>query len=79
MALKLTNQSQLTQDTLTKILQRFLEDDSVRLSDIAGNLDFLKENDNFNSEVKKWAIKVTRGKEGKPVKFYDQSEAFTKT
>jgi hypothetical protein len=74
MTLKLTKQGQLNQDTLTKILREHFGDDSLRLSDIADNLVFLKENDNFNSEVKKWTFKVIRGDKGKSSIFtYDNA------
>lgn len=67
MALNLTKVNQLNFDSLTKILQEHFNDSSVRISDLEGNQNFLKENDNFNSEVKKWTFKITKGIEGKSI------------
>jgi len=68
MKIKLSNRSQLNEDTLTRILQQHFEDDSISLSNISDNLTFLQENDNFNSEVKKWTFKVHRENNGRILK-----------
>lgn len=64
MASKLTKLNQLNSDSLTKILQEHFNDPSISLSDLEGNQNFLAENDNFNSEVKKWTFKITKVVEG---------------
>jgi len=60
-SLKLTKVKQLNLDSLTEILQEHFKDPSIRLSDLEGNLTFLNDNDNFNSDVKKWTFKIIKG------------------
>ncbi len=64
MSSKITKVSQLSSDSLTNILQEYFKDSTIRLSDLEGNLTFLKQNDNFNSDVKRWTFNITKGPEG---------------
>ena len=61
--------SDLTEENLTKIFQEFFKDKTLSLEILKGQHDFLGKNDQFQSDIKKWEVKIKKNGEERKLSF----------
>jgi hypothetical protein len=54
----------LTKETISVILQEHFNNSKVKVIFLDGNETFLAKNDNFNSDIKKWAVQFEMEEKG---------------
>ena len=67
--IKVEKISDLTHGNLTKIFQHYFKDKNLTLIIKEGQQDFLGQNDQFQSEIKKWVVNIKRNGETKEMSF----------
>ena len=67
--IKVEKSSDLTQENLTKIFQHYFQDKNLSLEILTGKQNFLGQNDQFQSDIKKWEINIIRNGEKKKLSF----------
>ena len=55
---------ELTKETISLILQEHFNNSKVKVISLNGNETFLAKNDNFNSDIKKWAVQFEMEEKG---------------
>ena len=67
--LKVERISDLTQENLNKIFQHYFQDKTLSVEILKGHQNFLGQNDQFQSDIKKWEVNIIRQGEKKNLSF----------
>ena len=63
---KIISPKDLSQESISLILQEHFNNSKLKVISLNGNETFLSKNDNFNSDIKKWTVKFqTEEEDGK--------------
>ena len=65
----------LTEENLTKIFKEYFQDPQLKLKVVSGKKNFLSQNDQFQSDIKKWELLITRDGQEKQISFIAKTTA----